>query len=234
MIVVEDLTLRQGAFTLRGLSFRIPTGAFGVLMGRTGSGKTTVLEVLAGVRHAISGRIHLNGHDVTRLPPAARNLGYVPQDAAIFRTMTVRENLAFALKIRRQTRKEIADRVLELASWLGLESILDRKAVGLSGGEAQRVALGRALAFRPGVLLLDEPLSAVDEDRRESLLSLLESLRATAAVTVLHVTHSRTEAERLGDLVLRLDDGRVEVMMPGQEHHHTSISSGSITNWTPS
>ena len=212
MIAVENLNLQQGAFGFAGLSFRVPTGAYGVLMGRTGSGKTTLLEVLAGLRTATRGCVRLGDRDVTNLPPAARNLGYVPQDAAVFRTMNVRDNLAFALELRRVPATEVAARVSELANWLGLTPLLERRAVGLSGGEAQRLALGRALAFRPEVLLLDEPLSAVDEDTRESLLGLLDGVRKSGTVTVLHVTHNRAEADRLGDLVLRLDGSRVEVV----------------------
>jgi ABC-type sugar transport system ATPase subunit len=205
VIAVDGLTVRQGAFALGPVSFEVPAGRYGVLMGRTGSGKTTLLEVIAGLRRPPGGRVLLRGRDVTGLPPADRNLGYVPQDGAVFRTMTVRENLAFALTVRRASSVEIVARVGELAEWLGLTAILDRIAVGLSGGEAQRVALGRALAFRPDVLLLDEPLSSLDEPTRDGLLELLDGLRKTARATVLHVTHSRAEADRLGDVVLRLD-----------------------------
>ncbi len=209
MIEIVELSIRQGAFALDGVTFQVPAGAYGVLMGRTGSGKTSLLEMIAGLRRPTGGRVVLHGQDVTGLPPAARGVGYVPQDAALFRTMTVRENLAFALDIRKVAVKEIDARVVELAGWLGLTPLLDRRAVGLSGGEAQRVALGRALAFRPGVLLLDEPLNAVDEETRDQLVELLATVRRSGGVTVLHVTHSRAEAERLGDVVLRLEGGRV-------------------------
>ncbi len=209
MIAVEGLGIRQGAFALEGVSFAVPTGSYAVLLGPTGCGKTSLLEVLAGIRRAYAGAVLLRGHEATDLPPAARNVGYVPQDAAMFRTMTVRENLGFALTLRRIARPAIAARVEELAGWLDLESILDRRAVGLSGGEAQRVALGRALAFRPDILLLDEPLNAVDEETRSRLLDVLEDLRRSRAVTVVHVTHTRAEAERLADVLLELVGGRV-------------------------
>lgn len=209
MIEVDGLTVRQGNFALEGVSYAVPTGDYAVLVGRTGSGKTTILEVIAGLRNPRGGKIRLRQRDVTALPPAARGLGYVPQDVALFRTMTVRENLGFALQVRGATSAEIAARVAELAGWLGLQGILDRRAVGLSGGEAQRVALGRALAFRPDILLFDEPLTALDEATREELLNILVELRKSRTVTVLHVTHSRSEAERLGDFVLELADGQV-------------------------
>lgn len=214
MIEFDGITVRQGAFALDGVSFAVPAGAYAVLLGRTGCGKTTLLEVVAGLRpHA--GRVRLRGADATRLPPAARNVGYVPQDVALFRTMTVRQNLGFALAVRGAGRAETDARVAELAGWLGLNAILDRRAVGLSGGEAQRVALGRALAFRPDVLLLDEPLNAVDAATAADLLDRLAALRAERRVTVLHVTHNRAEADRLADLVLELDAGRVSARPGG-------------------
>ncbi len=209
MIEVRDLSVRQGKFRLDGVSLTVPAGRYGVLMGKTGSGKTTILEAVAGLRPVAGGRILLGGHDVTALPPAARGVGYVPQDAALFPTMTVRQHLAFALVIRRHGRAETERRVAELAGWLGVAHLLDRRPEGLSGGEAQRVALGRALSFRPGVLLLDEPLSSLDEDTRDQLVELLSALREGGDVTVLHITHSRREAEQLGDVRLRLEGGRV-------------------------
>lgn len=209
MIAVEGLSIRQGGFALDGVSFAVPAGAYAVLMGTTGSGKTSILEALAGLRHPAAGRIMLAGQDVTLLLPAARNVGYVPQDAVLFKTMTVRENLGFSLAVRGVTAAVIEARVRELAEPLGLLDLLDRRATGLSGGEAQRVALGRALAFRPPVLLLDEPLNAVDEATRDRIVSLLLRVREARATTVLHVTHGREEAELLGEVVLRLDGGRV-------------------------
>lgn len=209
MFAVENLSLRQGAFELKGISLSIPTGGYGVLMGKTGIGKTTILEAIAGLRTIQSGRILLDGKPVDSLAPGDRNLGYVPQDAALFRTMTVRANLAFALALRKRPLAEIAARVTELAGWLGLTHLLDRHPHGLSGGEAQRVSLGRALAYRPRILLLDEPLSSLDEETRDELARLLKSVKESHEVTVLHVTHNRREAEQLADIRFRLDAGRI-------------------------
>lgn len=210
MIRVENLAMRAGAFSLSGIGFEVPDGQYAVLMGRTGSGKTTLLEAVCGLKRVVGGSIWLRGTDVTRLKPADRGIGYVPQDRALFSTMTVREHLAFAPAIRKWTRSAIEERVAELAKLLGLGSLLDRKPAGLSGGEAQRVALGRALATRPGILCLDEPLSALDDETREEMYALLESVQKYTGVTTLHVTHHLGEAERLANVILLLKDGQIQ------------------------
>lgn len=212
MIDVERLCLQQGAFRLADVALHVPAGKYALLMGTTGCGKTTVLEAVAGLRSITSGRIFLNDVDVTHSPPAERAIGYVPQDGALFTTMTVRDNLAFALTIRRRKVEEITERVRELADWLNVTHLLDRRAVGLSGGETQRIALGRALANHPPILLMDEPLSSLDEETRDRMIELLKGLPQRQRVTVLHVTHSRLEANRLGDLIFRLQDGRIDVI----------------------
>lgn len=209
MIQLESIAWRAGAFHLEDIQLTIPTGSYGVLMGRTGTGKTTLLEILCGLRRPFAGRVLLGGRDITHEPPATRGVGYVPQDGALFPTMTVREQLGFALHIRRLPAHEIAARVEQLAAELGLIALLDRLPHGLSGGERQRVALGRALSARPKVLLLDEPLSAIDEELRDDLAALLRRVQREHGVTVLHITHSRAEADQLADVLFRLADGRI-------------------------
>lgn len=210
MIRVTGLSIRQGDFALREVSFTVPAGGFGVLTGPTGCGKTTLLECLAGLRTPAAGSIFLGDRDVTTLPPAARNVGYVPQDAAVFTQMSVRDNLAFALSLRRIPPGEIGKRVMELAEVLGLGHLLSRRAAGLSGGEAQRVAFGRALAGRPTVLLLDEPFNALDDATTLQLVDQLKTLRDERHTTILHVTHSPGELGRLAEIHLRLQTGTVE------------------------
>ena len=136
-------------------------------------------------------------------------MGYVPQDGTLFGSMSVRSNLAFALNIRRWRSAQVDDRVEELASLLGIEALLERSIKGLSGGERQRITLGRALAFRPRFLLLDEPLSAVDEATRTELCDLLKTVQREMEVTILHVTHSQSEAERLADILFQFSNGSV-------------------------
>ena len=210
MIAVEQLTVRAGEFLLAEVSFEISTGQYAALMGRTGAGKTTLLEALCGLKPVTAGTIRLNDQDVTRLKPAERGIGYVPQDRALFQTMTVREHLAFALTIRKADREVIDQRVAELSRLLGIGHLLERRPHGLSGGEAQRVALGRALAVRPGILCLDEPLNALDDETRQEMYELLAEVQQSTGVTILHVTHNLEEAERLADKILLLKNGKVE------------------------
>jgi len=209
MISIEGLSVAAGDFALRNVSFDVARGQYAVLMGRTGTGKTTLLEAICGLKPAAAGRIRLMGIDATDLKPAQRGVAYVPQDRALFSTMTVAENLGFALIVRKRRLDEIEQRVRELAQLLGITHLLMRKAMGLSGGEAQRVALGRALAARPDVLLLDEPMSALDDRTREEMHELLISVRRHTPVTTLHVTHNVSDAQRLADRVLLLENGSV-------------------------
>jgi ABC-type sugar transport system ATPase subunit len=209
MIVLNQITIQAGDFHLREVSFRLQSGSYGALMGRTGCGKTTLLEAIAGLKPVQQGSIQIDGVDVTRMRPASRGIGYVPQDGALFNTMTVRDNLGFALEIRHWTKKEIAGRVGELADWLDVSHLLERRPYGLSGGERQRVALGRALAFHPAILLMDEPLSAVDETTREDMYELLRRVRERTNVSVLHVTHNPAEARELADIIFVLENGTI-------------------------
>lgn len=215
MIALDNVTVWSGSFCLQQVSFEIPAGGYGVLMGKTGSGKTTILEAICGLRDLSSGSIRLDGRDVTSLRPADRGIGYVPQDRALFQTMTVHDNLAFAPSVHGWPHAEIEARVLELGELLDVASLLGRRPEGLSGGEAQRVALGRALAARPKILLLDEPLSALDDGTWQGLVELLREVRKRTGVTVLHVTHRQQEASLLGDRFLRIADGRVTEGKPG-------------------
>jgi ABC-type sugar transport system ATPase subunit len=209
VIRLEGIAWEAGTFRLENIGVAIPAGRYAVLMGRTGCGKTTLLEIICGLRRPLAGRVFIGDRDMTHQPPAARGVGYVPQDGAMFPTMTVREQLGFALRLRRRPDVEIARRVDQLANELGITALLDRRPQHLSGGERQRVALGRALAAQPKVLVLDEPLSALDEELRDDLAALLRRVQREHAITVLHVTHSRAEAAQLAEVLFRLVDGRI-------------------------
>jgi molybdate/tungstate transport system ATP-binding protein len=209
MIRVENVTVRAGQFALRNVSLDLGPSRYGALMGRTGTGKTTLLEAIIGLKRVETGRIYVGERDVTNEHPAVRGIGYVPQDGALFSTMTVYQHLAFALDVRHEPRPKIGARVQELAGMLGIRHLLMRRPFGLSGGERQRVALGRALSFRPSILLLDEPLSAVDEETRGEMYDLLRRVQKESGVTALHITHSPAEARELADEVFLLADGRI-------------------------
>ena len=204
MIAVEKLALRQGDFSLNDLSFELPEGAYGVLVGRSGCGKTSLLEAVCGLRPISSGRINLGGQDVTDLKPGERGVGYVPQDGALFPHLSVARQLAFSLVLRKTEPAQIAKRVDELSERLGIKHLLDRMPDSLSGGECQRVALGRALSLYPKYLCLDEPLSALDDETHEEIYGLLQQTVKGSDVTVLHVTHNKREVESLADVVLRM------------------------------
>lgn len=210
MIQLENITWSTGArVILDDLTLTIPSNTYAVLMGSTGCGKTTLLEVLCGLRQPQKGRVLIDGRDVTSLEPRERGIGYVPQDLALFPTLKVFDQIAFALKLRRLPADS---RVRELAEELAISHLLDRQPEALSGGEKQRVAIARALAANPKLLLLDEPLSALDEATRGEAATMLKRIQQQHHLTVLHVTHSHAEAAQLADLRLSFANGRVATL----------------------
>lgn len=208
MIRLEHITWKApGGFGLEGVDMHIPAGTYAVLMGATGCGKTTLLEIISGLRRPSAGRVWLHGRDVTDEEPRQRGIGYLPQDLALFPRTRVRDQISFAPRLRKDAAADAV--VADLAAELHISHLLDRLPDHLSGGEKQRVALARALAARPRVLLLDEPLSALDETTRAEAAQLLRSLHARHGLTVLHVTHSRPEAGSLAQMHLKLEKGRL-------------------------
>ena len=209
MIRIEGVSWKAGEFGLEDVSCEVPGGKYSVMMGRTGCGKTTLIELICGLRRPSSGRIFIGDRDVTYDPPGERGIGYVPQDGALFPAMTVGAQIGFAMRLRGRPAEEIDGVIQRLSAELGIEALLERKPAGLSGGEKQRVALGRALASEPKVMLLDEPLAALDERTWSEMIDLLKRTQREHGLTVLHVTHSRREAELLGECVFRLEGGEV-------------------------
>lgn len=201
MIDVRGLSVRVGGFSLQDVTFSVPTGGYGVVIGPAGSGKTTMLEAIAGIRAPRSGSIRLGSRDVTREPPDERDVGLVYQHGFLFPHLSVEANLQYG------ARDEAT--VTELVARLQLEPLLGRHVESLSGGERQLVSLGRALARRPAVLLLDEPFSALDPRRRSRTRREVRALHRELKFTALQVTHDFTEAGLLGDVAILLDTGRV-------------------------
>ena len=215
MIRLSNVSSRRGAFALQSINLEIGDGEYFVLLGPTGAGKTQLLEVIAGVQQTASGEIWIDGENVTSLPPEARHIGFMYQDYLLFPQLSVRRNIAFGL--RRVPRAEANVRLEEVARLLEIEPLLDRRVVGLSGGEQQRIALARALAPRPRVLLLDEPLSALDPQIRRELRRKLRSLHEKLRMTTLHVTHDFEEALALAGRLGVIHEGAiVQTGMPDE------------------
>jgi sulfate transport system ATP-binding protein len=218
-IVVRNLSKRFGAFrAVDGVSFEVPSGQLVALLGPSGSGKSTILRIIAGLEPADAGDVELTGEDATHLPAQERGVGFVFQHYALFRHMSVRQNVAFGLEVQRPrpSRGEINRRVEELLDLVQLLGYADRYPSQLSGGQRQRVALARALAPRPKVLLLDEPFGALDAKVREELRGWLRKFHDEVHVTSLFVTHDQQEAFEVCDQMVVLNKGRVEQMGPPQ------------------
>jgi sulfate transport system ATP-binding protein len=204
----------DGHSALKELSIEIPDGTFVALLGPSGSGKTTLLRIIAGLAYADGGGILFDGENVTAVPVQQRNIGFVFQNYALFRHMTVAENIAFGLDVmKRRDRPSKADRqarVEELLSLVRLEGLGQRYPAQLSGGQRQRVALARALARKPRFLLLDEPFGALDAKVRHELRGALRAIHDQLGLTSIFVTHDREEAFALADRIAILNNGRIE------------------------
>ena len=203
--------------SVRDLSLDVAEGELFVLLGPSGSGKSTVLRLVAGLESPHAGKVLIGERDVTRLPPNERNVGMVFQSYALFPHMTVGENVAFGMAVRRQPREEITRRVAEVAEILEIEGLLERLPRELSGGERQRIALGRALVRDPDVLLLDEPLSNLDAQLRIQTRTEILRLQTRLHITSVYVTHDQTEALGMGHRVGVLREGKLEQVGTPQE-----------------
>ena len=221
MISVDDLTYSVGDFRLRDVSLEIAEGEYFVLLGRPGSGKSIFLECLCGLNRVSAGAIRIAGVDVTSAEPRDRGIGYVPQDYALFSTKLVRDNITFGLDVRGIPGDEIAVRLDDITQFLNIQRLLDRSVHGLSGGEQQKVALARALIVKPKVLLLDEPVSALDEATRETVCMELKHIQQETGTTTVHVSHNFEETRIVADRVGILDAGQlVQVGAPDQVFNH--------------
>ncbi|MCR4320450.1 MAG: ABC transporter ATP-binding protein [Candidatus Brocadiaceae bacterium] len=210
MIRVKNLRISLSSFVMKNINLEINTGEYFILIGPTGCWKTVLIETLVGIRKPDSGEIWINNQNVTSLFPEERNVGYLPQDFALFPNMTVAENIAFGLKARRKEKKYIQSVINRLADSLNISHLLLRYTQGLSGGEKQRVALARALATEPEVVFLDEPLSSVDENSREILCNELKEIHSRFKTTFIHVSHSFEEVSEMADRIAVINRGAVE------------------------
>jgi len=227
-ITVQDASKRYDDKTVVShVSLDITQGEFFVLLGASGSGKSTLLKMIAGLIPMDEGRVFLNGCDVTNLPPQSRNIGFVFQNYALFKHMTVAQNIAFGLEVRKIARPQRDARVKELLALVGLEGYGDRLPSQLSGGQQQRVAVARALAYEPEVLLLDEPFGALDVKIRGQLRSSLRELQRQLGITSVLVTHDQEEAFELADRIGIIEGGELlEIGTPDQLYRRPK------THWT--
>lgn len=212
MLRLEKVCKDWKGFKLKDISFEVKKGEYFIVMGHSGAGKTLLLETIAGIYKPDRGRIYLNGEDITEIPPEKRGIAYIPQEYALFPHLSVYDNIAFGLKIRRFNKSEIEKTVKELAEILGIVHILKRKPKTLSGGEKQRVAIARALAIKPKLLLLDEPFSNLDYQIRSKLIEEMKKWRKELEFTAIHVTHNFEEAIALGDRVGIMTNGSIELI----------------------
>jgi sulfate transport system ATP-binding protein len=221
-IAAEHVTKSFGTFVaLDDVSVDVPSGSLTALLGPSGSGKSTLLRIIAGLETPETGRVLIDRHDVTGRPPQQRGVGFVFQHYAAFKHLTVRKNVAFALEIRKRPKAEIRARVDQLLELVQLSGFADRYPAQLSGGQRQRMALARALAIEPSVLLLDEPFGALDARVRKELRAWLRRLHDEVHVTTVFVTHDQEEAMELADQIVVMSTGRVEqVAGPRELYEH--------------
>jgi len=209
MIKIRNLYKDWKEFSLKNINLEVKKGEYFVILGPTGAGKTLLLETIAGFHFPDSGEVLIEGHEVTNLPPEKRRIGFIYQDYSLFPHFNVEENIEFGLKLRKAAPLDITrKRVKEIMNWLSIAHLAHRYPATLSGGEQQKVAIARAIAIEPSVLLLDEPLSALDLRTRDYLREELKKIKRELGITMVHVTHDQTEAMVLAD--------RIAVMMKGQ------------------
>ena len=215
MIELRGVSKRWREFSIKNITLEVKKGEHFVILGPTGAGKTLLLELIAGFHFPDEGRILIDGEDMTFSPPEEWNIGFIYQDYMLFPHLTVEKNIAFGLRARqrgrfkRERREEIARKVGEVLQMLGIEHLAKRRPATLSGGEQQKVAIARALAIEPRILLLDEPLSALDMRTKEQLREDLRRLNRENGITMVHVTHDQTEAAMLADRIAVMMRGRI-------------------------
>jgi ABC-type Fe3+/spermidine/putrescine transport system ATPase subunit len=209
IVDISNVSCRLGDFYLDSINLQIYENEYLVLLGPTGAGKTVLLESLLGLNLPSEGSITLDGTDVTRFLPEERAIGYIPQDYALFPNMTVAENIGYGPSVRKYEKKRIAEKVSSLMNMLEISHLASRYPTSLSGGEKQRVAVGRALAVEPKVLLLDEPLSALDETRRSELAAEFKAIQRQSGATFVHVCHNLDEACEVADRVAIMAQGKI-------------------------
>ena len=221
MLEIQDIVVEYGGFTaVKDARFTVQDGEFFTLLGPSGCGKTTTLRTIAGFEKASSGRILLNGKDVSALAPEERDIGFVFQNYALFPSMTVRDNIAFGLKIRHVKKAESEQRVREMAEMIGITEHLPKKISQISGGQQQRVAIARALITGPCLLLMDEPLSNLDAKLRVTMRAEIKRIQKELGIEAVYVTHDQEEAMAISDRIAVFNHGVIEQIGTPQEIYY--------------
>ena len=234
MIKLVDLAVQAESFLLGPIDLEISSGAYVVISGSSGSGKTTLLETIAGLRQTNNGSIILGGVDVTRYRPADRHIAYVPQDCVLFQSMSVKKNVLFGMKNRGFSRLECAAALSEVARLFDIGPLMQRSPRYLSGGERQRVAMARAMATSPDILLLDEPFAALDPPLRGQLVQVLRQIKRRDNCTVLHVSHDFADAQSLADRVIEIKEGQIasdQILGRSDKTYELPKSLQNRVNW---
>lgn len=209
-IECTDLSFAVGEFSFEGLHLRVDQGIYFVLTGPNGAGKSILIKLICGILQPLTGSLCVNGEQITHVPAWERRIGYVPQEGALFPHLSVRANIEFGLSVRGVGTQERQKRTTSAAERVGVAHLLGRRIAGLSGGECQKVALARAIVIEPAVLLLDEPVSAIDEEARDSICRDLKVLQRELGITTLHVSHNRRETDLVADRIGIMRDGHIK------------------------
>ena len=227
VLVLKDVTKKYAtAYAVDHISLELQKGEFLTLLGPSGSGKTTTLKMIAGLEIPTAGEISINGKDITDLPPNKRGLGMVFQNYALFPHMTIGENIAFPLKMQKKySKQEISQKIKETLDLIQLPGFEDRYPVQLSGGQQQRVALGRALVFQPSIILMDEPLGALDKKLRKDMQLEIKRIQQRLHITTVYVTHDQEEALTMSDRIAIYDQGRIEQIGTPREIYENPVNA---------
>jgi len=226
MIEIKDLCVDLRGFSLKNISFDVHDGEYFVLLGPTGAGKTVLLDAIAGLQSISSGQILINGRDVTDLNLEQRRIGFAHQDYTLYRHLTVRDNISFGLMWRRREKKEIEAAIDQIVELLGIEDLLQKRPMSLSGGQSQKIALARAIAIKPDLLLLDEPMNQVDIETKEDYGRDLKEVHRRLRLPAIHVTHDFEEAIALGDRIAIVMQGQIaQLGTPQQIFRHPNSES---------
>ena len=209
MLQIKNTSFRAGDFTVNDINLTVASKEYFVLMGPTGSGKSLLVKAICGIIPIQNGSIHIDGKDVTNLEPRRRQVGYVPQNSSLFPHLSVEGNILFPLKIRKVSKKDALKKTAPIIDALNISSLLERSTLNLSGGEQQKVALARALSFNPNLLILDEPVSALDEPTRCEICGLLKTIQQDFSITTIHVCHNLEEARIVSDRLAIFSQGSI-------------------------